>query len=165
MSVYLAPADSRLTDVMAMEGWLDDEEANLDMGYGSGENGAQRAYQSVLEALEAKTLFGVFRDQVPIGLVFLSELPTGVAQFHGVVAPRCRKTIWASRAIEAVERATLGNGTYRLETEVLCRNQRALRLLKKLGFVPEGAHKGRHLMDGKRETTMTLRLLQSDWRK
>ena len=164
MSVYLAPADDRLTDAVASEGWLDDEEQNLALGFGSGDEGAQRAYQGFLEAFQAKTLYGVFRDDEPVGFVVITPHPGGLTQFHGFVAPKYQKTIWAARAIQAVEKALLSNGTYRLETEVLTRNQRAIRLLKGLGFRPEGDHKHRHLMDGKWENTTTLRLLQPEWK-
>jgi len=173
MSLYLAPPTSTLTDAVANEegpngvrGWLSDDLANQDMGYGSGENGALRAYEGFLGAFEGQSLMGVYRDdEVPVGFVILTDLPAAqVAQFHGLVAPKYRKTIYAARLIQAVEKATLGNGTYRLETEVLTRNHRAIRLLKGLGFKPEGAHKDRHLMDGKRETTVTLRLLKKEWR-
>ena len=165
MSLYLAPPDSRLTDAVASEGWLDDEEANLDMGYGAGEGGVSRAYRGFLDALDAKVLFGIMRGNDPVGFVLLKKPEAGLAQFHGCVAPRFRRTALSARAIEAVERTTLGNGTFRLETEVLTRNKRAIRLLKGLRFRPEGVHKARHLMDGKRENTVTLRLLRSEWRR
>ena len=163
--LYLAPPDSRLTDAVAVEGWLDDEVANQDMGYGSGEKGAQRAYEGFLGALESKSLYGIFRDGEPMAFVVLTKCGNGLEQFHGLVAPRYRRTIWAARVIQAIERSTLGNGTYRLETEVLTRNERAVRLLKGLGFRPEGVHKARHLMDGKRENTVSLRMLRTEWRR
>ena len=166
MSIYLAPADSRLTDAIASEGWLDDFDANQDMGYGSGIEGAQRAYQGLLRAFESGSLYGVYREDEPMGFVVLRKLPKDeLAQFHGLVAPKYRRTIWAARMIQAVQKSVFTNGTFRLETEVLCRNERAIRLLRGLGFVREGAHRGRVLMDGKRETTETLRQLRGEWRK
>ena len=164
MSLHLAPPNERLTAAVATEGWLDDERSNQDAGYGSGEIGAQRAYEGFVEAYEGGSLFGVFRGEEPVGFVVLTKPGKRLAQFHGVLAPRFRGTVLSGRLVDAVAGATLGNGTYRLETEVLTRNQRVLRLLKGMGFVAEGAHKGRHEMDGRRETTMTLRMLRSEWK-
>ena len=165
MSLYLAPPDSRLANAVAAEGWLDDERSNLDMGYGSGEKGAQRAYEGFREAFEGDSLFGIFRGTEPVAFVVLRKPSRELAQFHGLVAPKYRGTVLAARVIQAIERAALGNGTYRLETEVLARNHRALRLLKGLGFVQEGAHKARHWMDGRKETTVTLRMLRPEWHR
>ena len=166
MSLHLAPADSRLADAVAVGGWLDDSDANQAMGYGSGVEGALRASQGFLEALQTKpgVLFGVYRGEEPLAFVVLRKASRGVTQFHGLVAPEYRNTIWAARVIQAIEETAFSNGTNRLETEVLVRNQRATRLLKGLGFVPEGAHKDRHEMDGRWWSTLTLRKLKKERR-
>lgn len=167
MSLLLYPANAALAEAVVTEGWLDDEPTNQAMGYGAGLDGRERAYEAFRDAMKGSALLGAFHavSGAPMGFVVLARVPEqGLAQFHGFIAPRHRGTIWPARLIQAIEQATLGNGSYRLETEVLCRNERAIRLLKGLGFRPEGAHKARHLMDGKRESTMTLRRLKTEWR-
>ncbi len=53
---------------------------------------------------------------------------------------------------------------FRLEADVDPRNEGALKLLRRQGFVPEGTLRARHLIDGERQDTCFLGLLAPDWR-
>ena len=155
-----------LSQAVVAEGWFDDEAKNVEMGFGSGSRGAEMAYESFLALLESGRVLGLFRGDQPVGYAYIMVHghPHRVSEFFLFISPERRHSRLWVKALDVVKEHTLGDGSCRLETEILEKNTPAARALKHCGFKPEGISAWRCWMDGKPQNTVTYRLLKKEWR-
>lgn len=170
--VALGPVTDRLRAAMVEQRWLEDPETNRLLGYGRGLPGIVALKEQVAEAIVGDgptAALGVYCAGDPVGLVLLVQAPgpRRAVRFVMLLAPaaRGRFNVAPSALTLLCERILQSTRIYRLETEVLDSNKRAIRWLKHEGLAQEGFRKHSWWSDGDPHSTVSFRMLAPQWRR
>ena len=169
--VMLAPTDALLRELVVEEGWLEDEKTNRLLGYGKGIPGVVNAkahFAGALAGENRSSALGIYRSGWPMGYVILSQglRARRTVRFVMVLKGEARGAGVAPSALALLADEMLQpGGFYRLETEVFSTNRSAIKWLAHEGFTQEGFNKFSWWSDDEPHSTVTLRMLASDWRR
>ena len=154
------------------QGWLDDELANRQQGFGKGSDGRVLARDGLLELLKREDederfgLVGVFVQGEPAGLIAV-ELTKAhrTVDMHIFIAPENRGFGYGTALLNYFLEQFFANNLYRVQGDILCINKEAIRFARKNGFTWESSKKSAYWMDNDVYDVAHMRMLRPKWKE